>query len=99
MAKFFLVRDGPNGINHTSAGSEVDINKIVEVIGHYETKLFKSGPEISPDVKTSVFSPYKHVVVEVGIHETGRRYSMPGFYFIVGLSPTECQELMSISIK
>ena len=37
MANIFLVRDGPNGINHTSAGSEVDINKIVEVIGHYET--------------------------------------------------------------
>ena len=98
MAKIFLVRDGPSGDHHTSAGCEVNIKKIVSALGRYETRFFQSGPEINPEIKTSEFSPYKHVVVEVGVNETGEKYSNAGFYYIVGLGPTECQELLSISI-
>lgn len=99
MPKLFFVRDG-TGDHQTSAGLSVTMEALESLLRNTQPKFTKSGPKINPEAGVSSLSlPYKHVVGEVAAGETNAGFPEPGFYYFIGLRPTEAEAQLNIAIK
>ena len=98
MPKLFFVRDG-TGDNHTSAGLSITMEALESLSRGTRPKFIRSGPTINPDAgQSSPYSSYKHVVGEVADGEINTAFPQAGFYYFVGLRPTEAETQLNVTI-
>jgi hypothetical protein len=97
MATLHFVKDGKlaNGERITKS-AELPMAAAVEKLSRFETRRSESGPTINPEVAASEWAPYKHVVLEVPSGEQAAPFSEPGFYYLIGLSPADCEALLGL---
>jgi len=53
-------------------------------------------PTINHEQVASDFGPYRHVVLEVAEGDTNALFAKPGYYYVIGLSPEECERLLGL---
>lgn len=95
MASLYFVRDG-RGDQHTSQAHPVPLKQVQVLASKHQTKFFKSGPTVNSGV-ASPFAPYRHIVVEIEPSETSQDFPTAGFYYFIGLSPSDAQLHFGIS--
>lgn len=64
----------------------------------YPPKFTPTGPNINSGV-ASPFANYRHVVMEVEGSETNTEYPQTGFYYFVGLSPSDAAAIFAINVQ
>ena len=98
MATIHFVKDGKrvNGERVTTS-AEVSTVLAAEKLGNFNCRRSDTPPTINPEVRTSDWAEYKHVVLEVEDDEGIPPFSTPGYYYIIGLTPSECKQLLGIS--
>lgn len=98
MATVHFVKDGklPNGERVTKSAA-VSAATAADKIGHFDSRYTESPPTINPEVHTSDWAEYKHVVLEIEQGDSAPPFSKPGYYYMPGLTPAECKRLLSVS--
>ena len=98
MATIHFVKEGKraNGERVTTS-IDVSATAAAESFGHFDSRYGETPPTINREVRTSDWAEYKHVVLEIESGESAPPFSKPGYYYIVGLTPAECQRLLSVS--
>lgn len=98
MATIHLVKDGKRGdgtrLTHSVSISMADA---IAQFGTFGTKYSAQPPTINPETPASDFAPYKHVVLEVEGADAKEPFATPGYYYIIGAAPADCQRLLGIS--
>lgn len=100
MATVHFVKDGKlsNGERVTNS-ADVSVTVAVDKIGHFDVRYMETPPTINPEVRTSDWAEYKHVVLEIEQGEGAPPFSKPGYYYIPSLTPAECKRLLGISAR
>lgn len=93
MATLFFVRSG-RGNDRTRIGCNVSATRILEALSRHELKFSPSAPVMNPEVVSSTYLPYEHVVVEVADNELSAKFPTAGYYWVLDLSPTACVTLL-----
>jgi hypothetical protein len=99
MTTIHFVKDGkrPNG-DRVTKSHDVPFPLIQHHLLGYVFEYFSSPPTINPEVHTSDFAEYRHVVIEVSESDAGKTpFAKTGYYYVTGLSPAKCCELLGIS--
>jgi len=98
MATIHFVKDGKrsNG-NRVTKSLHVSADRAAEKIGHFEFRYSEKPPTINPEIRTGDWAEYKHTVLEIENGESAPPFSKTGYYYIVGLAPTECKRLLDVS--
>lgn len=98
MAIVHFVKDGKrsNG-DRVTKSVDVSATTAAEGIGHFDSRYTETPPTINPEVQTSDWAEYKHVVLEIEQGESAPPFSKPGYYYMVGLTPAECKRLLDVS--
>ena len=100
MAIIHFLKDGklPNG-DRLTLSVNVSWDDAVRKLGGFESKYTKCPPTINPCVKASNWSDYKYVVFEVENGEGEPPFKKSGYYYLIGVSPSECQRLLDIRVE
>ena len=93
MATIYYVADGA-GIDTTTTAGTVPAATLAATLVRYFARLREDNPVINPHLPFSHY--HRNVVIQVGASEANDKFRRAGFYEIVGLSPTRCQELFSL---
>jgi hypothetical protein len=98
MATVHFAKDGkrPNGERFTTS-AHVLASSAAEELGHFQSRYTETPPTINPEVQASDLAGYRHVVLEISPGEGASPFSKPGYYYIIGLTPTECKRLLDVS--
>lgn len=98
MATVHFVKDGkrPNGERITKS-ADVSASDAAQKLGRFDSRYTETPPTINPAVQASDWADYKHVVLEIEQGESAPPFSKPGYYYIIGLTPAECQRLLDVS--
>lgn len=98
MAAIHFVKDGkrPNGERITRS-IQVCLNVVTDHLNGFEFQYTTTPPTFKPMVNASNFAPYKYVVLEVGEGESNPSFPDQGYYYLVGVNPEECQDLVGIA--
>jgi hypothetical protein len=98
MATVHFVKDGKlaNGERVTKS-VDVPATLAAERLVGFDTRHTKTAPTINPEGTPSDWAPYKHVVLEIEQGEETSHFSEPGYYYLIGLTPAECQNLLGVS--
>lgn len=97
MATVHFVKDGkrPNGDRITTS-AEVSASLAAEKLGGFDSRYAATAPTINPEIQASDYAEFKHVVLEIEQGESAPPFSKPGYYYIVGLTATECKRLLDL---
>ena len=98
MATIHLVKNGKkaNG-DRITRSEEMPMDLAMKKLSGYQMRYSERPPTINSEVVASDFAPFKHVVIEVGETETNHIYTKHGYYVVVGLDASECQQLFGLS--
>lgn len=100
MSRIHFVKEGktPNNERLTSTYDDVPFNVVKLHLGNCAYKYSGEPPTINPEVIASHLAEHKFVVLEVEEKEAGLMpFQEPGYYWLVGLSPSECQTLLGLN--
>lgn len=99
MAQIYLVRDGTASDYRTNHRGHVVPNSVAaEKLSKFEKKYFSNPPSINPERgPASAWDEFGHVVVKIDEAEADTHFPKAGYYYVVGLSPKECQSIFGMS--
>ena len=95
-ATVIYIKDG-RGEGACSEGYEVDLKKVNNKFSDKELSHSKEIPAInaaSSDSKLMGFRDFRHVAIHVKDDGFIGRFDKPGFYIIMGVTPSEFEEKM-----
>jgi hypothetical protein len=97
MAVIHFVKDGkkPDGTRLTKS-FDVEFESADKALGSFESRRTSVPPTINPEVAASDYAAYRHVVLETEADEKSLKFPSPGFYYIIGISPDECQRTLNL---
>lgn len=94
MATIFYVADG-TGIDSTTTAGVASAADVATKLKSYHARLAEDNPVINPHLPFSKF--HRNVVVQIASSEVNDTFKVAGFYEMVGLTATKCQELLSLA--
>ncbi|MEP6907106.1 MAG: hypothetical protein ABI858_03875 [Pseudoxanthomonas sp.] len=96
MATIFFLKDGKkaNG-DRLTRHFEIQMDSATQHLAKYNNRFKERPPTINGDILANDFAPYKHVLLEVDQSETNTSFPKAGFYYLIGLTPRECQNFFS----
>ena len=85
MPTLFFVRDG-SGDCRTSKGRSLAMSAAAGLATKYPLQFTQSGPNINEGV-ASLYSTYRHVVMEVTADDATMEYPRAGVFYFVNFCP------------
>lgn len=89
MATLFFVRNG-SGSDRVDTGKSVPAARINDALSRHALKFCPSIPVINPEVATSTYLAYEHVVIQVPANELSAKFPTTGYYLVLDFSPQDC---------
>jgi hypothetical protein len=97
MAAIYFLREG-NGPDAATAPHDVSIELVSEKMSGRDMEYSFPAPRFSVPIGNIPWSvDYRYVVVEVFDGEVSGTFPMPGYYYVVGMTPDECRRMLPLS--
>ena len=96
MAAIYFVGEG-HGPDVATAPHDVSIELVSEKLRGRDLEYSVPAPSFSARGNTPASADERYVVVETFDGEVSGIFPMPGYYYIVGMTPDECTRMFSLS--
>jgi hypothetical protein len=95
MASVHYVKSGilENG-DRATRSTHVSMAIAIDRLAKFDWKYSSEAPTFEPNERARKLAPYTYVVLEVEADEIAVPFQEAGFYWLLGLDPYECDELL-----